>query len=373
MRHSRLPVTVLYGLPGAGKTTLSAYLLGRQSNLRIQISQLRSREAALDAEGLAGVDADYLLLEAGGVCEPELLAARLTPASRAGVEVADAVRLDSMVTVIDAASFLADFSSWARLTERYLDVSPADDRAVADALAENIEFADVVVLNKIDAASPTARRNGAMLIRALNPDAVIVESEFGRVPPHKVLSTHSFEYTRAQSRARWIRVMAGHETASSDSTEARGFLYEARRPFHPQRLMQFVRSAWPGVIRCRGYFWLATRMDWMGELSQAGPSRRYRPSGSWWASLIGGREVDRPLAESFAGAHWDFRFGDRRQQLAFVGLDLDESALRTCLDACLLDDGEWLRGPEVWQTYEDPFPSWGSSAPLKPPGSTHLN
>jgi G3E family GTPase len=181
------------------------------------------------------------------------------------------------------------------------------------------------------------------------------------VPPHKVLSTHGFELAQAQGRASWVRVLSGTEMSSTDLFGISGFRYQSRQPFHPQRFMQFVRSEWPGVVRCRGFFWLASRMDWMGEMSQAGASRRHRAAGAWWATVLTGKEPDPQSIESLAGVPWDPRFGDRRQQLAFVGIDMDQADLRARLDECLLDDGELARGPELWQRYPDPFPPWDSA------------
>jgi G3E family GTPase len=360
MRVTRVPTTVIYGLPGSGKTTLAGYLSGRCPGERIAVSSIGVTDTALDrVRELAKVDdIDYLLLEANGPCEPESLAARLTANSRAGAALAELVRLDTMVVVVDVSSFLTDFCSWDLLADRGLATHLADDRALVETLAEQIEFADVIILSKVDCVSERVRRNAGVLVRALNPDAVVVESEFGCVPPHKVLSTHTFEFARAQGRARWVRVLSGTAPNASDTYGISSFLYEARRPFHPRRLLQFMRSEWPGVVRCRGFFWLATRMDSMGEISQAGASRRYRAAGSWWAAVMAGKDADTRVLAEIAGVAWDARFGDRRQQLAFVGIDMDEAYLRNRLDDCLLDDDEFVRGPEVWRRYVDPMPPW---------------
>jgi G3E family GTPase len=355
MQPSRTPVTVIYGLPGCGKSTVAGYLSGRSPGKRIVVSDV-------DRVGHLGKTdfVDYLLLEAGGACEPESLAARLTANSRAGAALAEIVRLDTMVAVIDASSLIADFSCSDLLVDRGIAAHAADERALVEALAQQIEFADVVILTKVDRVSPKARVNAAVLVRALNPEAVVIESEFGCVPPHKVLSTHAFDFARAQSRPRWARVLSGGGGGAPDPFGIASFRYESRRPFHPKRLMQFMRSEWPGVVRCRGFFWLATRMDWMGELSQAGASRTYRAAGSWWAAVLAGRGADQTLLENLAGVPWDSRYGDRRQQLAFIGIDMKEIFLRSRLDDCLLDDRELARGPEEWQAFADPFPSWNA-------------
>ena len=361
MHPARTPVTIIYGLAGSGKTTVAKYLCRHCGGWHIGlIGGARDDDFDEVLRLACGNEFDYLLFEARAGSDPESTAARLTAGRRVGGALAELVRLDTVVAVVDASSLLADFCSWDLLADRGLAVHLTDDRALVEVLAEQIEFADVVILTKIDRVSQSVRRNAGVLVRALNPEAVVIESEFGCVPPHKVLSTHGFQLARAQGRASWVQVLSGTDMSSTDLFGISGFRYQSPRPFHPRRFMQFVRSEWPGVIRCRGFFWLASRMDWMGEISQAGASRRHRAVGSWWASVLAGKEPDPQLIESLAGVVWDPRFGDRRQQLAFVGIDMDQAYLRARLDECLLDDGELARGPEVWQVYPDPFPPWDS-------------
>lgn len=350
---TRVPVTVIYGLPGCGKTTVAGYLSGRCPDRRIVVSRIDGYEEMSGRVGDLGKKerVDYLLLESGTSCEPEALAAHLTAGGRTGAALAEIVRLDTMVAVVDASSLFVDFCSWGVLD---------DGRALVEALAEQIEFADVVVLSKVDRATETVRRNAGVLVRALNPEAVIVESEFGCVPPHKVLSTHAFDFARARARASWVQVLSGATGSLPREFGISSFLYESWRPFHPQRLMHFVRSEWPGVVRCRGFFWLSTRMDTMGELTQAGASRRHRAAGSWWAVMPAARNADKAFMESLSGVRWHPRFGDRRQQLAFIGIDMNESFLRSRLDACLLDDRELACGPDAWRAHHDPFPPWNA-------------
>ncbi len=344
MQSARLPLTVIYGLPGAGKTTLSRYLREQRPNERIICSEVYGGEAAFGHVHQVAFahDADYLLIEAGGSCQPESLATRLTGKGLASAGLDELVRLDTMVAVIDAASLLEDFASWELLSDRGLVTHLGHDRALVEALTEQIEFADVIVLNKVDRVPPDVRRNATALIRALNPDAPLIETEFGRIPPQTVISTHSFDLIHAQHRARWVEVLAGFGSSRTDELGISSLLYYARRPFHPERLMQFIHSEWPGVIRARGFFWLATRLDWVGEISQAGSSRRHRVAGSWGA----------PAAAAYPG------FGDRCQHLAFIGIDMDVARLRMLLDECLLDEVELAGGARVWQGYSDPFPPW---------------
>jgi G3E family GTPase len=360
----RLPLTLICGLPGSGKTTVIGHLCASCRGQRIGVSRTMAQDETFDEVGRIARwnEFDYLLLEASGTSHPERLATRLAANSRMNAELAELVRLDTIVTVVDASTLVSQFCSWDRVGDLGGASGADDDRALVEVIAEQIEFADVVVLNKSDLATPNGIRNAGVLVRALNPDVVLIECTFGRVPAHKVLSTHSFDFARAQGRARWMRTLAGAVSTELDSHGISSFLYLSRRPFHPERLMNFVRSEWPDVVRCRGFFWLATRMSWMGELAQAGPSRRFRAAGTWWASTIVQQELDPQVMEGLTGVSWDVRFGDRRQQLAFVGIDMDEMHLRRRLDACLLDDREWAAGPHVWQRYRDPFPAWDADA-----------
>jgi G3E family GTPase len=198
MQSVRLPLTVIYGLPGSGKTTLSRYLLDQCPHERIALSEMYGGEAAFGHvhEIVFANQADYLLIEAGGSCQPESLATSLT------VGLDELVRLDTMVSVVDTATLLDDFVSWERLSDRGLVTQLRHDRALVEALTEQIRFADVIVLNKVDQCTCGLRHGTTALIRALNPDARIIETQFGRVPPQAVLSTHRFELTRARDRAR---------------------------------------------------------------------------------------------------------------------------------------------------------------------------
>jgi G3E family GTPase len=264
MRASRMPITVIYGLPGAGKTAVADHLSACSSSQRIGVSQLTANNLTFEyLNELVNVkDTDYVLLEAGGACDPERLAAHLTPNSRTGAALAEHVLLDTMVAVIDTSMLVDNFCSWDLLADRNLAARSTQDRAVVEVLAEQIEFADVVVLNKIDCVLPDTLRNAALLVRALNPEAVVLESRFGRISPDAVLFTDSFDFMQAQGRARWVQVLSGVPASTTDSAGVSAFLYQARRPFHPQRLMRFVRSEWQGSCAVAGFF--GSRRVWTG-------------------------------------------------------------------------------------------------------------
>jgi G3E family GTPase len=326
---ARVSVTLICGPPRAGKTTL------------------------IDHVRRYGVTPDHSLFELPFAQDPLQLVSALISGSTPA-------RVDTIVAVIDAESILSDFCCQDLVAER-LPAAAGDGRSWVDAMAEQIECADLLIMNKVDRVSAEQRGSIRVLLAALNPDAQIIESEYGFVPMDELLATGRFDLDRAYHRSAWSAVLSGADLSRVQALGLHAFAYRRRIPFHPHRLMQFLNRPCPGVIRARGTFWLATRMDWQGELSQVGPARKHRPVSTWWATALESRELDARQATGLTGLVWDEKFGDRRQEIAFIGLheDLDENALTESLDACLLTASEMRRGREVWQAFEDPFPPWG--------------
>jgi len=356
-RSDLLPVTVISGFFGSGKSVLASQLLRRSGARRVVVATCLSQQDVCEnvTRIAGGSQADYLLLECGGSSDPMSIAAQFIADETGSAPLASLARIDSMVTVVDTENILDRFCSWNTLAEEGIGVTDDSLRLVVDVVTEQLEFADVIVLNKIDCVSERTARSVETLVKALNSGARVMK---GDIPPQEILDTRRFDFARTRNMAGWVRAF---ETGGNEQTSAEGissFLYRARRPFHPQRFMQFIRAEWPGVVRSRGHFWLATRMDWMGELIQAGGARRHRAVGAWWATMLAANPVDARAMEQTLGTDWDPRFGDRRQALAFVGIDMDEAELRAQLDSCLLTDEEMVRGPEMWQGYADPFPPW---------------
>ncbi len=402
--RTTLPVTVLSGFLGAGKTTLMNHVLNNRQGKRVAVIVNDMSEVNIDAdlirEGGANLSRteealvelsngcicctlrddlltevrrlaedgrfDYLLIESTGISEPLPVAATFDFRDEDGGSLSDVSRLDTMVTVVDAANLLRDYSSAAFLRDRGETLGDADKRTLVNLLVEQIEFADVIVLNKVDAATPEQLDAALKIIHSLNPDADLIPACMSRVPPDRVLNTGRFNYQKAQEHPRWFKELHGfaEHRPEADEYGIQSFVYRARRPFHPERFHRFLSAPWNGVIRAKGHFWLATRPDWVGELSQAGALVRHEAMGFWWASVPKSRWPEDSAWRQQIVNSWDSVYGDRRQEIVFIGSNLDEASLRRQLDGCLVEDdhagGRW---PDSWQRLQDPFPVWKRAEP----------
>jgi G3E family GTPase len=302
---------------------------------------------------------DHLLIESTGISEPMPVAETFTFADETGQSLGDFARLDTMVTVVDAGSFLADSAGIEEIAARGESLGPEDDRTVADLLIDQIEFADVIVINKVDLASSAELARIEALVSSLNPRARTVRATRGEVSLRMVLDTGLFDLEAAEAAPGWLATMRGEEVPETEEYGIGSFVYERRRPFHPERLWARVQEGWPGVVRAKGFFWVATRHNVAGLWSQAGGVLTLQPLGTWWASLAPEElEESRELFESSAAEEWREPWGDRRQQLAFIGSGMDQERIVADLDACLLDDDEMEAGPFGWGRLHDPLPAW---------------
>jgi G3E family GTPase len=302
---------------------------------------------------------DYLLIESTGISEPLPVAATFDFRDENGDSLSDVVRLDTMVTVVDAVNLLKDYSSTDFFRQHGESLGEDDQRTLVDLLVEQIEFADVVVLNKIGDATPVQRDAARKIVRSLNPEADLVEVDFAKVPFERVLNTGRFDFEKAQQHPVWVKELYGFADHVPETEEygVRSFVYRARRPFDPAKFHAFVREPWAGIIRAKGHFWLATRPDWVGELSQAGAIVRTEGRGFWWAGVPRERWPANPEWRQSLNRNWNSLYGDRRQELVFVGTGMDEDALRARLDVCLVSGRPGMHSEE-WSKLHDPFPVW---------------
>lgn len=392
----RLPVAVLSGFLGAGKTTLLNHILNNREGRRIAVIVNDMSEINIDAalvrDGGAQLSRtdeklvemsngcicctlredlllevkrlaqagrfDHLVIESTGISEPLPVAETFTFEDEAGESLSAYARLDSMITVVDGFNFLRDYRSADDLQSRGESLGAQDERSVVDLLVDQIEFCDLLVLNKTDLLSPAQLHQLKGMLQALNPHALIVNSEFGQVPLDCLLNTGRFDFDRAAQAPGWLQTLRGEHLPESEEYGIRNFVYRARRPFHPQRFWHAVNHQLDGVIRSKGYFWLASRPEYAAMWSQAGAVARQGYAGRWWVSVPRTEWPQDADSLNFIAEQWQEGTGDARQELVFIGIEMDEKSVRAALDHALLTPQEMAAGPEQWITLADPVPAW---------------
>ena len=394
---SKLPVTVLSGFLGAGKTTVLSNILSNRQNKKVavivndmseinidsaiiqnEVSLNRSEEKLVEMSNgcicctlredlLEEVTKlakekrfDYLVIESTGISEPLPVAETFTFADENGVSLSDVADLDTMVTVVDAVNFLKDYDEAKSLKDKGESLGEDDERSVADLLVDQIEFADVILISKTDLVANSEIERLKAIIKTLNTDAKIIPISNGDVDLNEVLNTGKFDFEKAQQAPGWLKEMRGEHVPETEEYGISSFSYEARRPFNPEKFYNFLHNTqqFGKLIRSKGYFWLATRPQYAGQWSQAGGIARYGFAGLFWKAVP---KKDWPTDEEYLEnikKTWVEPFGDMRQELVFIGQELQKEKIITALDDCLLKEEEVLKGRSYWDTLEDPFPAW---------------
>ncbi|MDG1165401.1 MAG: zinc metallochaperone GTPase ZigA, partial [Porticoccaceae bacterium] len=393
---NQLPVTVLSGFLGAGKTTVLSHILNNRQGKKVavivndmseinidsaivqnEVSLNRSEEKLVEMSNgcicctlredlLEEVTKlaqegrfDYLVIESTGISEPLPVAETFTFADEDGVSLSDVADLDTMVTVVDGVNFLKDYDEAKYLQDTGESLGEEDERSVADLLVDQVEFADVILISKTDLASSSDIERLTAILKTLNTDAKIVPICEGQVDIEQVLNTGLFNFERAQQAPGWLKEMRGEHVPETEEYGIASFTYEARRPFHPEKFHQFLHGTdqYGKLIRSKGYFWLASRPEFAGQWSQAGGIARYGFAGMFWKAIP---EKNWPTDKEYLASiekSWVEPFGDMRQELVFIGQNMDQKGMIEALDSCLLSEDDVLRGKAYWATLQDPFPA----------------
>lgn len=398
----RLPVTVLSGFLGAGKTTVLSNILNNREGKKVAVIVNDMSEINIDASTVKNEVSlshseeklvemsngcicctlredlllevnklakdgkfDYLVIESTGISEPLPVAETFTFEDEDGVSLSEVAKLDTMVTVVDSVNFLKDYDEAKYLQDTGESLGEDDERSVADLLVDQIEFADVILISKTDLASKEEIKKVIGIIKSLNTSAKIFPIANGEIEVDEILDTNLFDFVKARQAPGWLKEMRGEHIPETEEYGISSFSYVARRPFYPDKFYNFLHGTkqYGKLIRSKGYFWLGSRLEYAGQWSQAGGIARYGFAGMFWKATPKDNWPTDKESLSTIMSQWEEPFGDMRQELVFIGQGLDKEQVTKALDECLLSDSDLLQGRAHWATFDDPFPDeWKETA-----------
>jgi len=398
--EKQLPVTVLSGFLGAGKTTVLSHILNNREGKKVAVIVNDMSEINIDANMVKNEVSlshkeekliemsngcicctlredlllevnklakdnrfDYLVIESTGISEPLPVAETFTFADENGISLSDVASLDTMVTVVDAVNFLKDYDEAKYLKESGESLGEDDERSVADLLVDQVEFADIILISKTDLVEASDVERLKAILKTLNTHAQIIPISHGKIDIDKVINTKLFDFERAEKAPGWLKEMQGEHVPETEEYGISSFSYTARRPFYPEKFFKFLHDtkSFGKLIRSKGYFWLSTRPEFVGQWNQAGGIASYGFAGRFWKSVPKEEWPDDEESLKVINKYWQEPFGDMRQELVFIGQNLDKESMYRALDNCLLSDEDILKGKSYWLTFKDPFPAWNQN------------